>query len=94
MLKLLIIFIFLNVYDERNIREYFLLQNYLTNGSNARGILLKMSIDTLERINNDEWIHSFSAESKPTVRCFIQIDIISKIMMYLEVSSNILRVIL
>ena len=53
--------------DERNIREYFLLQNFLTNGLNARGILLKMSIDTLERINNDEWIYSFSAESKPTV---------------------------
>jgi hypothetical protein len=72
------------VLDEKTKVEYMLLRNYQENGILLRGFLLKMPFLTLEQIEEDKWPFKFNENEKPKVKSFIQIDIISKIMMYIE----------
>jgi hypothetical protein len=68
----------------------FLLQNYLQNGFAVRGLLLKLIFKTLDDLNKNKGFeydgekYSFNEEEISALRSMIQIDIISKIMMYIE----------
>lgn len=64
--------------------EYILLRNYLEHGLIGRGFQLKISFNALDQIEKNQWDIVFSDNDKPVVRNLIQIDIISKIMMYIE----------
>ncbi len=64
-------------------REYVLLNNYLENII-VRGFLIRVPFYALEQIENNSWYKQISDEEKPKVRSILQIDIVSKIMMYTE----------
>lgn len=70
--------------DEKTKVEYMLLRNYQENGKTLRGFLLKMPFLSLEQIEDDKWHFKFNENEKLKIKSFIQIDIISKIMMYIE----------
>lgn len=65
-------------------REYLLLRNYQENNLLARGVLLRISFVALDQIDSDSWIIKFTDPEKARIRPMIQIDIISKVMMYIE----------
>ena len=50
----------------------------------ARGFLLRVDFVGLEQIENNTWSYNIPDDQKPVARTYIQIDIISKIMMYIE----------
>ena len=50
----------------------------------ARGFLLRIDFDSLKQIEENRWAYTISDAEKPIVRKYIQIDIISKILMYSE----------
>ncbi|MDP9288805.1 MAG: hypothetical protein M3P08_11485 [Thermoproteota archaeon] len=64
-------------------REYALLRNYLEN-IDSRGFLLRIPFVTLEQIEKNSWYMQIPDDEKLRVRSLIQIDIISKMMMYVE----------
>lgn len=70
------------LYDKK-LREYVLLRNYQEN-IYSRGFLLRVSFVSLEQIENNSWYMQIPDSEKPRVRSLIQIDIVSKIMMYVE----------
>src|SRR5215207_6813920 len=70
--------------DEKTKLEYILLRNYLENGLPGRGFLLEMDFVALEQVEKGNWYIEINDNEKPKVRSFIQIDIISKIVMYIE----------
>lgn len=67
----------------QNVDEYVMLRMYEENIV-KRGFLLRIPFVTLDQIENDSWRYPISNEEKPEVRTMIQIEIISKIMMYIE----------
>lgn len=64
-------------------REYVLLRNYRENII-ARGFLIRLPFYALEQIESNSWYRLISDEDKPRVRSIMQIDIVSKMMMYIE----------
>jgi len=68
---------------ENNLNEYYLLKNAQENVS-ARGFLLKVDFVSLEEIEQGNWKLKIPNTVIPLVRNCIQMDIISKIMMYIE----------
>lgn len=85
--------------DEQTNLEYVLLRNYGELTLPTRGILLKMNFDAIEKIENDSWFIQYSGpdvkKSKRMVISMMQIEIISKIMMYIEdfaiIAQSLLR---
>jgi len=71
------------VFDSKKEREYVLLRSYQENIV-TRGFLLRIPFVALKQIENDSWDIQIPDNEKPRVRSLIQIDIISKIMMYIE----------
>jgi hypothetical protein len=70
--------------DSKRQREYLLLRTYEEN-IDTRGVLLRMPFVALEQIENNTWGNiKFSNDEKVRLRSIIQVDIISKIMMYIE----------
>lgn len=67
----------------QNLDEYVMLRMYEENIV-KRGFLLRIPFVTLQQIESDSWKYPISKEEKPDVRTMIQIEIISKIMMYVE----------
>ena len=73
------------------LEEYFLLSNYLHHsGFSARGLLLQLMFENLKKINSNsvfqiagKRIHLIEHDSN-YLRCVIQMDIISKMMTYVE----------
>jgi hypothetical protein len=65
------------------LREYVLLRGYQENII-TRGFLLRIPFVALEQVENNSWYQAIPDNEKPRVRSIIQIDIISKIMMYIE----------
>ena len=63
--------------------EYILLKAMNENVI-ARGFLLRIDFDSLKQIEDNSWTFKISDDEKPIVRNYIQIDIISKILMYSE----------
>lgn len=76
--------------DQNEMKTHFLLRNYLSNSFLARGWLLKLMLSKLNEItdtkktNLDEKIIYLDEKNLPIYQSIIQIDIISKIMMYIE----------
>jgi hypothetical protein len=70
--------------DEKTGLEYMLLRNYQENGLIGRGFLLRIPFVILKQIEEDKWDFKIDQNEKPKFTSFIQIDIISKIMMYIE----------
>lgn len=77
--------------SKNELEEYFLLFNYLHNGGiYARGMLLKLMFDDLKRSRPNSILTIDGHENKLTgndanyLRSMIQVDIISKIMIYVE----------
>ncbi len=64
-------------------KEYVLLRNYLENIV-SRGFLLRIPFVALEQIEKNSWHIQIPDDEKLRVRSLIQIDIVSKIMMYVE----------
>lgn len=50
----------------------------------ARGFLLRIDFEALKQIEVNRWAYKISDAEKPIVRKYVQIDIISKILMYSE----------
>lgn len=66
-------------------KDYLLLRNYKENVLGMRGILLKISMNSIEQIENDTFpLGKFQGNEKIKLKSVFQMDIISKIMMYLE----------
>jgi len=66
-------------------KDYLLLRNYLENVFTMRGILLKDSMNSLKNIQNDTFsLVTFRGIEKIKLESVFQMDIISKIMMYIE----------
>jgi len=65
------------------VTEYILLKAVREN-VDTRGFLLHIDFESLERIENNKWILEVPDSEKPIVRSIIQMDIISKILMYIE----------
>ena len=63
--------------------EYILLKTMNENVL-ARGFLLRIDFDSLKQIEENRWAYEISDAEKPIARKYIQIDIISKILMYSE----------
>ena len=63
--------------------EYILLRAMRENLL-ARGFLLRVDFDSLKKIEDNKWSYPISEDEKPIVRKYIQVDIISKILMYGE----------
>jgi hypothetical protein len=73
--------------DQNEFETAFLLKNYLTNGFPARGWLLKFLFKLLDDIDTPNFEiegKAIPSNSRSNFQAFIQIDIISKIMMYIE----------
>ncbi len=66
-----------------SVTEYILLKSARENLF-ARGFLLRVDFVALEQIESDTWFEKIPDNEKPVTRSYIQIDIISKIMMYVE----------
>jgi hypothetical protein len=71
------------IFHEMKQREYVLLRNYQENII-SRGFLLRIPFVALEQIEKNTWYMQIPDDEKPRVRSLIQIDIVSKIMMYVE----------
>jgi hypothetical protein len=69
--------------NEKRLREFALLVNYRQN-IYSRGILLRVNFFALEQIENDLWYIKIPPNEQSQVKSLIQIDIISKTMMYVE----------
>jgi hypothetical protein len=70
--------------DSTKQREYTLLRTYQEN-IDTRGVLLRIPFVALEQIENDSWGNKkFSDDEKVRLRSIIQVDIVSKIMVYVE----------
>lgn len=76
-----------------NITEYFLLRNYLEYGLIARGNLLNLTDTALDLFNNNSLLlkvrgkitrMQFNKSDQDKLRSTLQLDIITKIMMYVE----------
>ncbi|MDQ6862968.1 MAG: hypothetical protein M3044_04015 [Thermoproteota archaeon] len=86
--------------DQEEMQNYLLLENYIKSSFPARGILLKHMFKNLnEIIQNRSFLFegepiSFSKEDLPVLQSIFQIDIIAKIMMYVEDLIIILEAIL
>jgi hypothetical protein len=86
--------------DQEEVQNYLLLENYIKSSCPARGILLKHMFKNLnEIIQNRSFVFegeaiSFSKEDLPVLQSIFQIDIIAKIMMYVEDLIIILEAIL
>lgn len=69
-------------------QEYFLLRNYKEYAFTARSMLLRMDFEAIERIDKSDWIVPFdkpdSEEAKKMIKSTIQLEIISKIMLFIE----------
>ena len=63
--------------------EYILLKAMNENVI-ARGFLLRIDFDALKQIEDNRWTYKISDADKSNVRKYIQVDIISKILMYSE----------
>jgi hypothetical protein len=50
----------------------------------ARGFLLRIDFDALKQIEDNSWKYKISDADNSNVRKYIQVDIISKILMYGE----------
>src|SRR5215211_169364 len=67
-----------------------LLQTYIMHAFSARGVLLKLTLNDLTQLNKDKGFeydgerYSFGETQLAVIRSMIQIDIIAKIMMYIE----------
>jgi hypothetical protein len=72
------------VFDEKTELEYMMLRNYQENGLVGRRVLIQIPFVALEKIEEDKWYTKVDENEKPKVRGIIQIDIISKIRMYME----------
>lgn len=76
--------------DQNEMKTHFLLRNYSSNSFLTRGWLLKLMLSKLKEItdtkktNLDEKTIYLDEKSLPIFQSIIQIDIISKIMMYIE----------
>lgn len=83
-------------FRNQNEREtFFLLDNYAKEGLYARGWLLTILKKALEEVNSDRFtfngnIVPFRGSELAKARSIIQVDIISKIMMYIEDSAILL----
>ncbi|CAN5809603.1 hypothetical protein BH23THE1_BH23THE1_13390 [soil metagenome] len=66
--------------DSRTEKEYHLLRNYHKNGIDTRQFLLERAFDLYEMAKAQKWEY----KRKIWSQCFIQLDIISKMMMYSE----------
>jgi hypothetical protein len=66
-----------------NPNEYVLLKIAVESLS-LRNILLQVSYSALEQIENGTWFHKIDDKDKIVIRSYVNIDIISKIMMYIE----------
>jgi len=86
--------------DEKTNLEYILLRNYKELTLITRGILLKMNFDAHEKIDSDTWFIDFKKDpeyerAKRLAKSMIQLEIIAKIMLYIEdlaiISESILR---
>ena len=86
--------------DQEEMQNYLLLENYIKSSFPARGILLKHMFKNLDEIiQNRSFLFerepiSFSKEDLPVLQSIFQIDIIAKIMMYVEDLIIILEAIL
>jgi hypothetical protein len=71
-------------------QNYLLLENYIKSSLPARGLLLKFMFKTLKEITQHRSFEfegqaiSFEKEDLPALQSMLQIDIIAKIMMYVE----------
>jgi len=78
---------FKNIEEKQNV---ILLNNYLLYSLPARGILLKILLKSLHQINKDRKFefnnrtNYFTSDETQSIRGFIQIDLVAKIMMYIE----------
>lgn len=70
--------------DEKTELEYLLLRNYKENGIIGRDYLLTIPFVALEQVEEDKWYIKIDENENSKFKRFIQIDIISKIMMYIE----------
>jgi hypothetical protein len=70
--------------DEKTELEYMLLTSYLENGFTGRGALLRISFDVLKQIEEGRGDFKINQNEMPKFKSFMQLDIISKIMMYIE----------
>lgn len=75
--------------DNDELETYFLLKNYSDHNLYLRGILLNMMYSDLEAINDGTYQLSgkkinYSEQQLKMVRALIQVDIIARIMMYIE----------
>jgi|GEM_PF-2912177 len=75
--------------DEKTRERHFLLRNYQDNSKPLRGILLNLMFQAIEDINKQKFVLKGSSrilvgEDLAKIRGAIQVDIISKIMMYIE----------
>jgi hypothetical protein len=70
--------------DEKTGLECLLLRNYQENGVCLRGFLLRIRFLALGQIEEDKWPFELNENKKLKFKAFIQLDIISKIMMYIE----------
>lgn len=68
---------------DKKLREYVLLTNYREN-IYSRGFLLRVSFVSLEQIEKNSWYMQIPDDERPRVRSLMQMDIVSKIMMYVE----------
>ncbi|MGI0074033.1 MAG: hypothetical protein ACREA3_09505 [Nitrosotalea sp.] len=87
------------IIDKKIEQEYFLLRNYQETGQNTRELSLRMCFEALEKIDSNNWFVKFEEPNlqnkKNNAKCLIQLEIISKIMFYIEdlaiISESLLR---
>src|SRR5215207_6782837 len=76
--------------NQQEVQNYLLLNNYIQNSFSARGLLIKFMFKILDELTKnksfkfEEEIFSFGPEEIPVIQGMLQIDIIAKIMMYIE----------
>lgn len=76
--------------SEKEMETYLLLKNYLENGQTSRSLLFDLSLETLQKVSKDKIIDAAGVKLALTddnllrVRGILQVDIIGRLMMYIE----------
>jgi hypothetical protein len=70
--------------EEEEFKDYLLLRLYKEQGFMIRGFLLKYSFETIKNIQSDNFYIKFNDNEKLTAMNIIQMDIVSKLIMYIE----------
>lgn len=69
---------------DRKREEHHLLKTYSIKGIHARWFLIRSSFYLIELVEKNQLWEKFNQKQQLTAKCFIQLDIISKMMMYSE----------